>query len=85
MIGLDKDDTVSIALRIGTFETSILPYEDCCTVFVAKHPKTHPSLADALEAEKDLDIEALVTQGLAAIETEIITPRYDDCPQDGAL
>lgn len=85
LIGLDKDDTVSIARRIGTFETSILPYEDCCTVFVAKHPKTHPSLADALEAEKDLDIEALVTQGLAAIETEIITPRYDDCPQDGAL
>lgn len=85
LIGLDKDDTVTIARRIGTFETSILPFEDCCTVFVAKHPKTHPSLADALNAEKDLDIEALVAQGLAAIETEVITPRYDDITPRGEV
>ncbi|NCA98314.1 MAG: tRNA 4-thiouridine(8) synthase ThiI [Clostridia bacterium] len=85
LIGLDKDDTVAIARRIGTFETSILPYEDCCTVFVAKHPKTHPSLQAALDAEKDLNIEDLVAQGLAAIETEIITPRYDDFSLEGEL
>jgi thiamine biosynthesis protein ThiI len=68
LIGMDKDDTVQIARRIGTFETSILPFEDCCTVFVAKHPKTHPSLADAEAAESGLDIADLVNQGLAAIE-----------------
>lgn len=68
LIGLDKDDTVQIARKIGTFETSILPYEDCCTVFVAKHPKTHPSLEHADEAEANLNIEALVEQGLNDIE-----------------
>ena len=68
LIGLDKDDTVQIARKIGTFETSILPYEDCCTVFVAKHPKTHPSLEHADEAEVNLNIEALVEQGLNDIE-----------------
>jgi tRNA uracil 4-sulfurtransferase len=68
LIGLDKDDTIQIARRIGTFETSILPYEDCCTVFVAKHPKTYPSLADAEAAESGLDIHSLVELGLARIE-----------------
>ena len=56
LIGMDKDDTVSLARQIGTFETSILPFEDCCTVFVAKHPKTHPSLDLAERCEKDLYI-----------------------------
>ena len=68
LIGTDKDDTILIARRIGTFETSILPYEDCCTVFVAKHPKTHPSLADAEAIESGLDIDALVEAGLGRIE-----------------
>ncbi len=85
LIGLDKDDTVAIARRIGTFETSILPFEDCCTVFVAKHPKTHPSPEDAVAAEKDLDIEALVALGLQAIETQIVTPRYDETALRGEL
>lgn len=72
LIGLDKDATTAIARKIGTFETSILPYEDCCTVFVAKHPKTHPSLAAALAAEEALDLDALVEQGLSAIEHQTI-------------
>ncbi len=67
LIGMDKDDTIAIARRIGTFETSILPYEDCCTVFVAKHPKTHPRMAEVLAAETGLDISALVADGLARI------------------
>lgn len=71
LIGLDKDDTVKIARRIGTFETSILPYEDCCTVFVDPHPKTHPRPADVIEAETDLDIDALVADGLAAVEVTV--------------
>ncbi len=73
LIGTDKDQTVALARRIGTFETSILPYEDCCTVFVAKHPKTHPNPKDIFHAEKNLDTDALVTQGLEKIETITIT------------
>ena len=68
LIGTDKDDTIQIARRIGTFETSILPFEDCCTVFVAKHPKTHPSLKDAADIEEGQDILALVEMGLNRIE-----------------
>ncbi|MEA4888292.1 MAG: tRNA uracil 4-sulfurtransferase ThiI [Clostridiaceae bacterium] len=68
LIGINKDDTITLARRIGTFETSILPFEDCCTVFVAKHPKTHPKLDDVIKAEQDLDIESLVNQGLLHIE-----------------
>ncbi len=64
LIALDKDYTTEIARKIGTFETSILPYEDCCTVFVAKHPKTKPSLKDAELSEKHLDIAALVQEGV---------------------
>ncbi len=71
LIGLDKDDTVRIARRIGTFETSILPYEDCCTVFVDPHPKTHPKLSDAEQAESGLDIDALVKAGLDAVEVSV--------------
>ena len=63
LIGMDKEDTIRISRDIGAFDTSILPYEDCCTIFVAKHPKTHPKHADIEEAEKNLDIEAMVKQG----------------------
>lgn len=64
LIGMDKEATVEISRDIGAFETSILPYEDCCTIFVAKHPKTHPKHVDIEEAEKNLDIEAMVKQGV---------------------
>lgn len=69
LIGIDKDQTIDLARRIGTFETSILPYEDCCTVFVAKHPRTRPSLKQADMAEAKLDIEALTVEGVEKIET----------------
>jgi len=68
LIGTDKDDTISIARKIGTFETSILPFEDCCTVFVAKHPKTRPLPEHMSAAEKNLDIPELVARGLASVE-----------------
>lgn len=73
LIGMDKDWTTDMAKFIGTYETSILPYEDCCTVFVAKHPKTRPSLKDAEFAENRLDIEALVAEGVAKTETLIVS------------
>ncbi len=69
LIGTDKDDTVLTARKIGTFETSILPYEDCCTVFVAKHPKTRPLRVDMDHAEKNLNIKELVEKGLSSVES----------------
>ena len=68
VVGMDKEEIVRIARRIGTFETSILPYEDCCTVFTPKHPKTRPQVADLEEAEKALDVGALVAEAMAGIE-----------------
>ena len=60
LIGMDKQEIVEISEKIGTFETSILPYEDCCTVFTPRHPKTRPTIEMIEEAEKALDIEALI-------------------------
>ena len=60
LIGMDKSEIVSVARKIGTFETSILPYEDCCTVFTPKHPRTKPRLSDVENAEKNLDTEKLI-------------------------
>ncbi len=73
LIGLDKDHTVDLARKIGTFETSILPYEDCCTVFVPKHPKIRPKLKDAEKAEEKLDVAALTEEGVNKTETLLIS------------
>ncbi len=62
VVGMDKEEIVRISRKIGTFETSILPYEDCCTVFTPKHPRTKPKVADLEEAERALDVEALVSE-----------------------
>jgi len=64
LIGMDKTDIVQIARRIGTFDTSILPYEDCCTVFTPRHPRTKPKLEDVLKAESVLDVAALVDEAM---------------------
>jgi tRNA uracil 4-sulfurtransferase len=68
LIGTDKDDTTLTAKKIGTYETSILPYEDCCTLFVAKHPKTHPSLAYVHQCETNIDVVELTDRGMQNIE-----------------
>ena len=68
LIGMDKEEIVTLARKIGTFETSILPYEDCCTVFTPRHPRTHPKLKDVEAAESALDIEALVDEAVKGIE-----------------
>lgn len=72
-IGMDKEEIITIARKINTFETSILPYEDCCTVFTPKHPNTRPKLAKILEAERHLDIPALLAEAIAGIETVHLT------------
>jgi len=76
LVGMDKEDIVSIARKIGTLDTSILPYEDCCTVFTPKHPKTKPTLGQVLNAEKDLDRETLIEEALATVEK--LTVKYYD-------
>lgn len=68
LIGMDKADIVKIARKINTFETSILPYEDCCTVFTPRHPRTKPKLEDVLIAESVLDVDSLVEEALKGIE-----------------
>ena len=78
LIGMDKEEIITIARKIGTMETSVLPYEDCCTVFTPKHPKTKPNLGQLLYAERKLDREALIAQALESVEK--IAVKYDDAP-----
>ena len=68
VVGMDKEEIVRISRKIGTFETSILPYEDCCTVFTPKHPRTKPKVEELVEAEQALDVDALVEEAVAGIE-----------------
>ena len=68
LIGFDKDEIIEIAQKIGTFETSILPYEDCCTIFLPKKPVTKPRLSAVLKVESALDVDTLVNNALQNIE-----------------
>ena len=65
LIGMDKEEIVEISRKIDTFETSILPYEDCCTVFTPKHPKTRPTLLECEKAEANLQIDALIEKAIS--------------------
>ena len=68
VVGMDKEEIVQIARKIGTFETSILPYEDCCTVFTPRHPKTKPHVEEVRELEAVLDIDALCDRAMSGRE-----------------
>ena len=70
---MDKEEIVSVARKIGTFETSILPYEDCCTVFTPKHPKTKPELAKVIVQENKLDFAALEDEAFESMYTHVIS------------
>ena len=67
LVGFDKAEIVAMARKIGTFDTSILPYEDCCTVFTPRHPALRPTLEQAAEAEQALDVEALTEEAVMGI------------------
>ena len=75
LIGMDKEELVTIARKIGTLNTSILPYEDCCTVFTPKHPKTKPTRGQVAHAEHKLDRQALIEQALQNVE--VVKVRYN--------
>lgn len=68
LIAMDKVDIMDVARKIGTYEISILPYEDCCTIFVPKHPKIKPRLEEIKKAESVLDIDALVGEAIENTE-----------------
>ena len=68
LIGMDKEEIVQMSRKIGTFDTSILPYEDCCTVFTPRHPRTRPTVAEVEQAESALAVDALVEEALQGIE-----------------
>ena len=72
LIGMDKSEIIKISYEIDTFETSILPYEDCCTVFTPKHPKTKPVLAEIVKEEQKLDMDALIARAVEGTEKQII-------------
>ena len=73
LIGFDKQEIVDVALKIQTYETSILPYEDCCTIFVAKHPVTKPNIQVIRKSEERLQdkIEDMVKEAIETAETVI--------------
>lgn len=73
-IGMDKEEIVAISRQIGAFETSILPYEDCCTVFTPRHPQTKPKLEAVLAEEGKLDVEGLIQEAMQGVETILCRP-----------
>ena len=74
-IGMDKEEIIKISKKIDTYETSILPYEDCCTIFVPKHPKTRPEIAEVVEAEKLLEnLDEMIEKAIAEKEVIKIEP-----------
>jgi len=75
-IGMDKEEIVTIARKIGTFEISIQPYEDCCTVFTPRHPRTKPELEKVLVQENKLDFGALVEEAMGTLYTVHIKAEY---------
>ena len=74
LIGMDKEEIVRLSRYVGTFDTSILPYEDCCTVFTPRHPKTRPEVEEVRAIESVLDVEGLCAQALARREMVKIKP-----------
>ena len=69
VIGMDKEEIITIARQIDTFETSTLPYEDCCTIFTPRHPLTKPKLENIKKSEKLVDFDRLVEEAVAGIQT----------------
>ncbi|MBQ5321397.1 MAG: tRNA 4-thiouridine(8) synthase ThiI [Oscillospiraceae bacterium] len=76
LIGWDKNDIIEVSRKIGTFETSIQPYEDCCTVFTPKHPKTHPTIEEIEKEEERLEIEELINKAFGAKEKIILRNEF---------
>lgn len=72
LIGMDKDEIISLSRKIDTFDISIQPYEDCCTVFTPKHPRTRPELGKVLKAEAALDADKLIDEAISGVRKRSI-------------
>jgi tRNA uracil 4-sulfurtransferase len=72
LVAMDKEEIMAKAQQLGSFQTSILPYEDCCTIFLPQYPKIRPLLAEAEKLEENLDIEALIEEALTKTEVKMI-------------
>ena len=79
LIGFDKEEIIRLARRIGTFETSILPYEDCCTVFTPRHPALKPTLEKVEDTEAVLDVDALVSEAVMGVEHVKLEVEAHEC------
>ena len=75
-IGMDKEEIITISRNIGTFDISILPYEDCCTVFTPKHPRTRPELAKVVAQEEKIDVDALTDRAFDSMFTEYFKAEF---------
>lgn len=78
LIGMDKGEIVEIARRIDTFDTSVLPYEDCCTIFTPRHPKTRPVLAEVEAAQASFDFAPLIRRAIEETEIYTVRPSYTE-------
>ena len=85
LIGFDKTEIMDYAEKIGTYETSILPYEDCCTIFTPKHPQTKPRVEQLIESEKLIDGEGLIRRAIEGIEILNIMPKTDKLPRNAHI
>lgn len=75
LIGMDKQEIIDRSCEIGTYDTSILPYEDCCTVFTPRHPTTNPKRENIIKSENRLDVETLIEEALAGVEMIEVYPK----------
>ena len=73
LVGMDKNEIVVISRKIDTFDISIRPFEDCCTVFTPKHPRLHPKPEEIEKAELALDSDALISRAVEGVKQELIT------------
>ena len=76
LVGMDKEEIVEISRKINTFDISILPYEDCCTVFTPKHPRTRPELAKVEAQEANLDIDGLCERAMGTLFTQYFKAEF---------
>lgn len=74
LIGMDKIEIIEVSRKIDTFDISIEPFEDCCTVFTPKHPRTRPDMSDIIEAEQALDSDTLIDECVSGVKLTKIYP-----------
>ena len=82
LVAMDKTEIMAIAQDIDTFELSILPFEDCCTIFTPPRPKTKPNLERVLEYEQALDVDGLIERALADLKIETIGPETEESEKE---